>query len=233
MHPSTATRHSPLLASPIRSSFQHIIENNRSVGYLIARVLQAILPKAWFCWVSRGTIQFQSVLRPHRWSYWTKISDDIYLGAMPLKNWNHLDQIANLGIKAILAMNEDSEFHNQLFAEPVQRCDWEKRKINFLKISTPDLEPIGVVKLAHAVNYVANQVSSGHPVYIGCTGGRGRSACVAICSLVQIKGYTLEEAVKHVKRCRPQVMLSRQQIEAMLAWHQHSSGSKNYSSAFT
>lgn len=185
------------------------------IGFLCARSLKAILPSTWFCWVSRAIIQLQSILRPHQWSYWTKISDEIYLGAMPLKNWDHLNKIHELGIKAILSVNEDHELEDQFLAKPVKSFDWKDRNIKYLKIATPDLEPIETSKLAMAVDFVVQQVDLGNRVYIHCTAGRGRSASVAICSLVKIKGYSLEKSIALVKQCRPQIMLSNNQIKAI------------------
>lgn len=190
-----------------------------SIGHLMGQTLRAIVPRAWFCWISRGIIQLQSVLRPYKWSYWTKISDEMYLGAMPLKNWDHVNKINELGIKAILSINEDYEFQDQLFANPVKANDWKERDIKWLKISSPDLEPIKVSKLSKAVNYVVQQTNLGNPVYIHCTAGRGRSASVAICSLMQIKGYSLEKSIKRIQQCRPQVILSQKQMKAIYEYN--------------
>lgn len=201
------------------SATDNATESHGSLGHVIGRVLQAILPCTWFCWISRGTIQIQFILRPDKWPYWTCLLDDsIYLGAMPLKNWNHIDTITGLGIKAILAVNKKYEFQAQLGAEPVQSHEWESKEIKFLRISSPDLKPIKVEKLARAVDYVKEQFDLGNPIYIHCTGGRGRSVSVAIASLMEIKGYTLEDTIKHVKKCRPQMMLSHDQIAVIKLW---------------
>lgn len=191
-----------------------------SIGYLIGRFLQSILPRTWFCWVSRGTIQLQSFLRPHKWSYWTKISDNIYLGAMPLKNRNHHQVIHDLGIKAILSVNRTYEFQKQFLAEPVQSTDWEARGISFRRISSPDLEPLKVAKLIEAVRHVVTQVHANNPTYIHCTGGRGRSASVAICSLIALdNNISLQESIRRVQQLRPQVMLSQAQINKLQKWY--------------
>ncbi|MBA3722490.1 MAG: dual specificity protein phosphatase family protein [Parachlamydiaceae bacterium] len=210
---------SGIVSIPKVTVSKKVTENNRSIGHLIGRVLHTLLPRGWFCWISRGIIQIQAIIKPHKWSYWTKLSDEIYLGAMPLKNWKHIEKITNLGIKAILSINEDYEFKKQLFADPVKPEDWKKRNINFLTIASPDLEPIELSKIAIAVNYVVEQVKLGNKIYVHCTGGRARSVSIAICSLVMLKRYTLEESINFVKQCRPQVMLSQNQLESMLSWY--------------
>ncbi len=207
-------------ATPLSLS-NEVTESHGSLGYLIGRILQTILPRTWFCWISRGTIQIQFILRPRKWPYWCCLFDQVYLGAMPLKNWNHLEEMTALGVKAILAMNKKYELQAQLGAEPVQEQDWANKEITYLRIGSPDLEPIAVEKLARAVDYVREKVNLGLPLYIHCTGGRGRSVSVAIASLMDIKGYTLGEAIKYVKRCRPQMMLSQDQIAVIKSWAQN------------
>lgn len=196
------------------------IASDRSISYLIARVLRVILPRTWFCWVSRATVLLQSILRPKAWSYWTKLSDHIYLGAMPLKNWRHIKALTGLKIKAVLSINEAYELRPQLFAHPVTSADWEERKITFLNIPSPDLEPIEVSKLAAAVQFVADQVRLGHtPVYIHCTAGRARSVAAAICSVIQIYSLTLEESVKYIKQLRSHCMLNQRQMNNVITWY--------------
>lgn len=222
----TLHRYSSLeLTSP--STFLSATKCDRRVSYLIAKILHAVLPKTWFCWFSRGTVQLQSVLRPRKWTYWTKLSDNIYLGAMPLKNWGHVDKIAKLGVKTILSMNEEYEFQTQFLADPVKPLDWKKKNITFLRISTPDLEPIKDSKLVKAVDYVTSQVNLGNPIYIHCTGGRGRSVSVAICSLTRIRACTLEETIKYVKQCRPQFMINQKQIKSIVTWYEGESQKKS------
>lgn len=207
----------PIFTSP---SSDTSLTSDGSLGYLIAKVLHAVLPKTWFCWVSRGTIQLQSILRPEKWSYWSNLSNDIFLGGQPLKNWNHIDEISNLGIKAVLSINKSYELQAQIFADPVQPEDWEENEINFLRISSPDLKSVKVLKLDMAVNFVENQVKLGNPVLIHCTGGRGRSVSVAVCSLSRIRGFTLEESIKYVKQCRPQAMINQKQMRSITAWYE-------------
>ncbi len=187
---------------------------------MIARILKAVLSKESFCWVSRGTIQLQSMLQPIKWSYWSKLDEKLYLGAMPLKNWGHLDEITQLGVKAILSINCEYEFQPQLGADPVRGDDWMGRNINFMNISSPDLEPIEVLEIARAVDFVAQQIRSGNPVYVHCTGGRGRSVSVAICSLAKVKNCTLSAAIQHVKSCRPQAMLNQSQMDNIVSRHE-------------
>lgn len=114
-----------------------------------------------------------------------------------------------------MSINEDYELEDQLCARPAKPKDWQKRKVKVLKISSPDLKPIEISKLAQAINYVMQEVNLGNSVYVHCTGGRGRSASVVVGSLMQTTNCSLEEAIRHVQKCRSQVMLSQKQKEAI------------------
>jgi protein-tyrosine phosphatase len=188
------------------------------LGYRIARVLQSVIPKELFCWISRGTVMLQAIISPLRWPYWTRLTEGLYVGGMPLKNWDHLHTINQLGITAILSINEDFEFNTQLGAEPYLPHEWEGHNISFLKLSSPDLEPVPTALLAQAVDFVFRQHSEGKKVLIHCTGGRGRSVSAAIASLVRINGFSLEESYRNVTHARFQAMLSQQQIQSLIEW---------------
>lgn len=189
--------------------------SDRKIGRRIALFLRSVLPRALFCWVSRSIMQCQSILNPRKWAYWTQISDQLYLGAIPLRNWNHIEKISALGVTAILSINEEHEFNDQLFAKPVKSEDWKKRHMQVLKISSPDLEPMPAEKMATAVHYVMQQVKLGNQVYMHCTAGRGRSASVAICTVAKMQGISLEQSMQQIKAKRPQLSLSQKQLEAV------------------
>lgn len=189
------------------------------LGYRIARILQAVIPKELFCWISRGTVMLQSLISPYRWPYWTRLTEYLYVGGMPLKNWNHLNTINQLGITAILAINEDFEFNKQLGADPILPHEWADRGISFLNLSSPDLERVPTAILAQAADFVFRQHLEGKRILIHCTGGRGRSVSAAIASLVRINGISLEEAYRNVTQARSQAMLSPQQIQSLLEWN--------------
>ncbi len=129
----------------------------------------------------------------------------------------HIDQIAKLGIKAILSINEEYEFEDQLFAETVKQADWKIRNIHDLYIASPDLEPIEISELAKAIDFVVQQVNLGNSVYVHCMAGRGRSASVVVGSLIRLQNCSLEGAIRHVQQCRPQVIISQKQKESIFS----------------
>ena len=200
---------------------------NDSLIYRITKLLHTLLPKSFFCWISRCSIQIPSIFLPLSRPYWTKISDEIYLGAIPLKNWDQHQKIYELGVKSVLSINEDYEFQPLPFSSPVQTSDWQEKNICHLKISSPDLKPISLHLLAKAVDFVAEQSLLG-PVYIHCTGGRGRSVSVAIAAFSKLKNLSIEKSTEHVKQCRPQTIISQLQLQAITSWHHKSISNKTF-----
>jgi len=190
---------------------------DKTLSYLIAKILHNILPRAAFCLASRSSILLQ------RGSYWSRLADQVYLGGIPLENYGHLKQLKRAGVKAVLSINKKYEFQNFPLSQPVKSADWERKNITFLRISSPDLEPIELSKISRAVDFVARQIHLGNSVYIHCTGGRGRSATIAWCVLMRIYRYTFENAMEHLKEQRPQLMLSQKQINRILEWQQQNS----------
>ena len=149
------------------------------------------------------------------------------LSTIPLKNWNQHQIISDLGVKSVLSINEDYEFEPLPFSSPVQTSDWKEKNITHLKISSPDLGPLSLLSLAKAVNFVAEQSLIG-PVYIHCTGGRSRSVSVAIAALSKLQNLSIKESIEHVKKCRPQTIISQLQLQAITSWHHKSIRNKTF-----
>jgi atypical dual specificity phosphatase len=188
------------------------------MAFLVAKVIQAILPIAVFCWISRTTVQLQAMIWSARWPYWSQITDQIYLGAVPLDNWGHIDAISRLGVGAILSFNEDHELQQQIGAKPIQEKEWTDRNIHYLRLSSPDLSPVSVADLAKAVDYIRSEVLLGHKVYVHCTAGRGRSASAVICYLIKEFRWSLTQALSFVKQQRLQTILSTEQLISIYNW---------------
>ena len=65
-----------------------------------------------------------------------------------------------------------------------------------------------------AVHFISDSIERGETVYVHCKAGRGRSATVVLCWLMQAKGLTPDEAQAYVQAKRPQVVkhLYRRQV---------------------
>lgn len=195
---------------------------NDSYTYVISRILQTILPKTWFCCLSRLSILIRCALQPKKYTYWTKLTDGIYVGAMPLKDKGHLEAISKFA-QAVLYICEDleikppsSQIGKAIFGVPVKPEEWRCNGIYFQQKKSPDLEPIPLKILKEAVTFVVQTVlEEKKTVYINCSGGRGRGAIVAIASMVIIYKSELARVIQYVENARPQVTLSQLQRDCL------------------
>lgn len=159
----------------------------------------------------------------HDW--WTPITDNIVLGAIPLEH--QLDRLKESNVSAVLTMLEPFERERGL-VKPLNREDYEKAKIDNYAIETADFLGVPVESIVKGVEYVKKNVDLGEKVYIHCKAGRGRSATIVVAYFLKYgtpdgkKFSSVEEAYKYVKAIRPQINLNpRQQAKIKEYYAQH------------
>ncbi|XP_052860426.1 phosphatidylglycerophosphatase and protein-tyrosine phosphatase 1 isoform X4 [Anopheles cruzii] len=165
-------------------------------------------------------------------NWYDRIDEHVILGALPFRSVAQ-DLIRKENIKAVVSMNEDYE----LWAFSNNKAKWAKLGVKFLQLETTDIfETPCQDKLWQGVNFInrflpetekipelslTNQPSD-EPgsVYIHCKAGRTRSATLVGCYLVMKYGWTPEEAVGHMRVCRPHILLRSKQWDALRLFHQ-------------
>lgn len=148
--------------------------------------------------------------------WWTKIEPyNIYLGALPLKNEGHLDQIAESGVTHVLSMVEDFEIEDGWFNKPVKQSDWHDHGIVVKHIKAIDFLPLKREEIEEGVAFLSEILDGSNTVYVHCKAGRGRSATIVIVYLMQVEGLSFQEAHDYVKAQRPQINLNKQQRQAI------------------
>jgi protein-tyrosine phosphatase len=149
-------------------------------------------------------------------AWWTKIAPfNIYLGALPLKNEGHLDDIVALGVTDVLSMVEDFELEDGWFNQPIKRADWEDNGIVVKHIQAIDFLPLKQEEIEEGVEYLNASLQEGRTVYVHCKAGRGRSASIVISYLMKYEGLSFDEAFAFVKEQRPHINLNQQQRQAI------------------
>jgi hypothetical protein len=102
-----------------------------------------------------------------------------------------------------------------------EACDDEhvsrQHGVSLLHLPTEDLCAISRHMLDAGVQWVRQQLSQGHKVYIHCEYGIGRSALLALCVMVET-GHAPLEALAQAKRARQRVSPSPEQLETFIAW---------------
>ncbi len=166
------------LADPFR--YPYAVTTKSKIVDVVAKILRAVLPISVFCWVSRATVLLQEKVAPKKWPYFSKVTENLYIGGMPLKNYGHAKKISDLGITAIVSLNQPHEYTSQIGTEPITITTWNEA----ISLPSVDLEPVKLKNLTVAVNFIGRQTLAGKKVLVPCNEGRGRSVQVVIASLI-------------------------------------------------
>uniref|UniRef100_U5EYC1 Phosphatidylglycerophosphatase and protein-tyrosine phosphatase 1 n=1 Tax=Corethrella appendiculata TaxID=1370023 RepID=U5EYC1_9DIPT len=173
---------------------------------------------------------FMEKVSSRRW--YDRIDENMILGALPFRAMTE-DLIKNENVKGVVSMNEDYELW--LFSN--NRDRWSQYDVKFLQLATTDIfESPCQSKLWEGVKFInqflpqtrrlKNIVSSScvgdiseGTVYVHCKAGRTRSATLVGCYLMLKNGWSPEQAVEHMRHCRPHILLHNKQWEALKIFH--------------
>uniref|UniRef100_A0AAG5DVW7 Phosphatidylglycerophosphatase and protein-tyrosine phosphatase 1 n=1 Tax=Anopheles atroparvus TaxID=41427 RepID=A0AAG5DVW7_ANOAO len=164
-------------------------------------------------------------------NWYDRIDENVILGALPFRSVAQ-EMVQKENIKAVVSMNEDYE----LWAFSNNKARWANLGVEFLQLATTDIfESPCQDKLWQGVNFMnrflppadkMSQLSSTSgssdqhgTVYVHCKAGRTRSATLVGCYLIMKNGWSPEQAVEHMRQCRPHVLLRSKQWEALKLFH--------------
>ena len=127
-------------------------------------------------------------------------------------------------------MNEDYE----LWILSNNSQQWSNYGVKFLQLPTTDIfEAPNQAKLRQGVNFINSFLTSDAKiknlpihhelndtkelgtVYVHCKAGRTRSATLVGCYLMLKNKWSPEQAVDHMRNCRPHILLHKAQWEAL------------------
>ncbi|EDV53969.1 phosphatidylglycerophosphatase and protein-tyrosine phosphatase 1 [Drosophila erecta] len=159
-------------------------------------------------------------------NWYDRIDEHVILGALPFRSQAN-DLIEKENMKAVVSMNEDYEL--TAFSNNTEK--WRKLGIEFLQLATTDIfESPNQEKLFRGVEFINKFLpvkqridglsSSYQPenvgsVYVHCKAGRTRSATLVGCYLMMKNGWTPDQAVDHMRQCRPHILLHTKQWDAL------------------
>lgn len=164
-------------------------------------------------------------------NWYDRIDENVILGALPFRSMAQ-EMVQKENIKAVVSMNEDYE----LWAFSNNKARWATLGVEFLQLATTDIfESPCQEKLWQGVNFMnrflppADKIAQLSPtsdpagqhgtVYVHCKAGRTRSATLVGCYLIMKNGWSPEQAVEHMRQCRPHVLLRSKQWEALRLFH--------------
>ena len=142
------------------------------------------------------------------WEWWHKIecardtqTDTLYLGALPLKRFHHVEKLREIGCKSIFSVLEKFELKTHTLcgkADLVGMMDVG----NNVRIKVPDFSPVEINILETGVKWLHEQLQLYKTVYIHCKSGVGRSALVVCAYLVEYCSMDPEGARDYVANIR-------------------------------
>lgn len=124
--------------------------------------------------------------------WWARIDEHVIIGAYPFGS-----DVASFEAERIRGIVNTCEE----YAGPVQH--YRRAGIEQLHIPTIDFTSPTLADVEEGVAFIRKHASNGDTVYVHCKAGRGRSATVVVCYLIETRGMTPEEAQAFLLRKRP------------------------------
>ena len=157
-----------------------------------------------------------------QYPWWNQILPHLYLGAIPILDWNHHVQLKELGITHVMTITEFHEnLQPNLLVTPVAPQDWSQIGIIHRQIVASDQSSLTLRQIRENVKYLSQILRDpSHKVYIHCKAGKGRSAIMSACYLVYGDKVTSEQAIQHLKMIRHVVSLNGTQMRCIQDYEQ-------------
>ncbi|KAI8046288.1 hypothetical protein M5D96_002490 [Drosophila gunungcola] len=134
-------------------------------------------------------------------NWYDRIDEHVILGALPFRSQAN-DLIAKENMKAVVSMNEDYEL--TAFSNNTEK--WNKLGIEFLQLATTDIfESPNQEKLFRGVEFMNKFLPLQQRI-----GGLSSSRLPD-----NKNGWTPDQAVDHMRQCRPHILLHTKQWDAL------------------
>jgi atypical dual specificity phosphatase len=154
--------------------------------------MKAVISKVLFLpTLAWNVLRYRFIGKDH---WWNSVDPHLILGAFPFPS--DVSRLAELGVRAVVNMCREHP-------GPVKA--YRKFGIEQFRIPTIDFTPPSLEDIQRGVRFIADEVSRGKTVYVHCKAGRGRSAALVFCWLVQNRKMKPGEAQKFLQGIRPQI----------------------------
>ena len=117
----------------------------------------------------------------------------------------HIEELARIGIGAIVDMREEGKDDEKLMAQ---------HGIRFLHLPVRDRWPPSQSQMTEGADWVLSQMEEQRKTLVHCKEGIGRSVALACCVLMR-QGHDLASAVRLVRARRWGVALNRRHLEGL------------------
>jgi len=133
-----------------------------------------------------------------------RILPQLVVGSYP----ETIDDIESLkqdfGVTAVLNLQTDDDIDELNLAWPALEDHYRRSGVELRRVPVRDFDQDDLRrKLPQCVRALGELVDAGHTVYVHCTAGMGRSPSVVAAYLHWVEQWDLDEAIRHLYRCRP------------------------------
>ena len=138
------------------------------------------------------------------------ITPTLFVGSYP-RSQIDVSRLRAAGITAVLNLQTDADVDALSVDGAALSSHYGEHDIVIARYPIRDFDPEDVEqRLGNAVIVLDRLLDSGHRVYVHCTAGINRSPTVVIAYLTWYCGWSLDQAVAHVRqrhRCQPYVQV--------------------------
>jgi atypical dual specificity phosphatase len=172
--------------------------------------------------------------KPDTYNWWTQMSDQIYLGALPLKHRNLLSYyysdenqcniLKQLGITDVISINKNFELSAYtLFSKPVSENEWKELGITQYIFEADDFKPIDIRTIHTCVELIERLLEDEtKKIYLHCKAGKGRSVTMYVCYLIKSNpNKSVDEIIQIVADKRSQINLNEDQKENIHTYYKY------------
>jgi atypical dual specificity phosphatase len=137
-------------------------------------------------------------------SWWVRVDERVLVGAFP--SARDVEALAALGVRGVVNLCAEAEGPRAAYA----RLGLEELYLPVIDFASPDEQ-----QTSQALAFIARHVASGARVYVHCKAGRGRSATIALCWLVEHERISAEEAMRKLRAVNPWIIAGIERREVV------------------
>uniref|UniRef100_A0A8D0GA46 Phosphatidylglycerophosphatase and protein-tyrosine phosphatase 1 n=1 Tax=Sphenodon punctatus TaxID=8508 RepID=A0A8D0GA46_SPHPU len=140
-----------------------------------------------------------------------RIDRTVLLGALPLRGRTR-QLVEEENVRGVLTLNEEYETRFLCCSSK----EWEAMGVEQLRVSTVDLTGVpSLENLRKGVEFVLKHRKSGNSVYVHCKAGRARSATMVAAYLIQLHGWSPQEAMDAIAKIRPHIIIRHSHLQML------------------
>lgn len=163
---------------------------------------------------------------PYNNPWWNRITNEIILGAIPLNNYDHVNELCDVeNVKYVISIMNDYEYDtNTPFTDPVKPNDWQNNSVKQLIIKSDDYTGVSINNIIKGVSFIETVIktirksNSDDSLYIHCKGGHGRSVVIVMCYLLKHKCRDYNYIYNYVKNKRPTIKPNKEQQDSIMEY---------------